>query len=95
MEELIVSKEEIEKWTEKLKKLLEVNSEKRVAEEMDISPSQYSQMKNNGKFPYERFFALMRRNNFSIDDFRIKESEKIKRQKEKEKLRAMYEQGTV
>lgn len=32
---------------------------------------------------------------FSIDDFRIKESEKIKRQKEKEKLRAMYEQGTV
>ncbi|MGE4383013.1 MAG: protein translocase subunit SecF, partial [Candidatus Altimarinota bacterium] len=33
--------------------------------------------------------------NFSIDDFRIKESEKIKRQKEKEKLRAMYEQGTV
>ena len=69
MEELIVSKEELEKWTEKLKKLLEVNSEKRVAEEMDISPSQYSQMKNNGKFPYERFFALMRRNNFSIDDF--------------------------
>lgn len=69
MEELIVSKEEIEKWTEKLKKLLEVNSEKRVAEEMDISPSQYSQMKNNGKFPYERFFALMRRKNLSIDDF--------------------------
>lgn len=69
MEELIVSKEEIEKWTEKLKKLLEVSSEKRVAEEMDISPSQYSQMKNNGKFPYERFFALMRRKNFSIDDF--------------------------
>lgn len=69
MEELIVSKEEMEKWTEKLKKLLEVNSGKRVAEEMDISPSQYSQMKNNGKFPYERFFALMRRRNFSIDDF--------------------------
>ena len=69
MEELIVSKEEIEKWTEKLKKLLEVSSEKRVAEEMDISPSQYSQMKNNGKFPYERFFALMRRKSFSIDDF--------------------------
>ena len=27
MDELIVSKEEIEKWTEKLKKLLDVNSE--------------------------------------------------------------------
>ncbi len=32
---------------------------------------------------------------FSIDDFRIKESEKVKRRKEKDKLRAMYEQGTV
>lgn len=69
MEELIVSKEEIEKWTEKLKKLLDVNSEKKVAEEMEISPSQYSQMKNNGKFPYEKFFSLMRRKNLSIDDF--------------------------
>lgn len=33
--------------------------------------------------------------NFSVDDFRAKEAEKLKRQKEKEKLRAMYEQGTV
>ena len=33
--------------------------------------------------------------NFSVEDFKIKESEKIKRQKEKEKLRAMFEQGTV
>ncbi len=32
---------------------------------------------------------------FSISDFRTKEAEKLKRQKEKEKLRAMYEQGTV
>lgn len=32
---------------------------------------------------------------FSIEDFKTKESEKIKRQKEKEKLRAMFEQGTV
>lgn len=32
---------------------------------------------------------------FSISDFRNKEAEKLKRQKEKEKLRAMYEQGTV
>jgi preprotein translocase subunit SecF len=32
---------------------------------------------------------------FSIDDFRAKEAEKTKRQKEKDKLRAMYEQGTV
>lgn len=32
---------------------------------------------------------------FSIDNFRAKEAEKLKRQKEKEKLRAMYEQGTV
>ena len=32
---------------------------------------------------------------FSVEDFRAKEAEKLKRQKEKEKLRAMYEQGTV
>ena len=32
---------------------------------------------------------------FSIANFRSKEAEKIKRQKEKDKLRAMYEQGTV
>ncbi len=32
---------------------------------------------------------------FSIDNFRAKEAEKIKNQKEKDKLRAMYEQGTV
>lgn len=32
---------------------------------------------------------------FSVDDFRAKEADKLKRQKEKEKLRAMYEQGTV
>ena len=32
---------------------------------------------------------------FSVDDFRAKDAEKLKRQREKEKLRAMYEQGTV
>ena len=32
---------------------------------------------------------------FSVEDFRVKEAEKVKRQKEKDKLRAMYEQGTV
>lgn len=32
---------------------------------------------------------------FSIENFRTKEAEKIKKQKEKDKLRAMYEQGTV
>lgn len=32
---------------------------------------------------------------FSIADFRAKEADKLKRQKEKEKLRAMYEKGTV
>ena len=32
---------------------------------------------------------------FSIDDFRAKDAEKLKRQREKEKLRSMYEQGTV
>ena len=32
---------------------------------------------------------------FSINDFRNKEAEKQKRQKEKDKIRAMYEQGTV
>ncbi len=33
--------------------------------------------------------------NFSISNFRAKEAEKLKRQKEKDKLRAMYEKGTV
>jgi len=32
---------------------------------------------------------------FSIANFRSKEADKIKRQKEKDKMRAMYEQGTV
>jgi len=32
---------------------------------------------------------------FSVKDFREKEAEKLKRQKEKEKMRAMYENGTV
>jgi len=32
---------------------------------------------------------------FSIENFKAKEAEKLKRQKEKEKLRAMYEQGTI
>jgi len=32
---------------------------------------------------------------FSVANFRIKEAEKLKKQKEKDKLRAMYEQGTV
>lgn len=32
---------------------------------------------------------------FSIGDFRAKEADKAKRQKEKDKMRAMYEQGTV
>ncbi|WP_072680017.1 protein translocase subunit SecF [Arcobacter sp. LA11] len=32
---------------------------------------------------------------FSIANFRAKEAEKVKRQKEKDKMRAMYEQGTV
>ncbi len=32
---------------------------------------------------------------FSVDKYRDKEVEKIKRQKDKEKLRAMYEQGTI
>lgn len=32
---------------------------------------------------------------FSINNFRAKEAEKQKRQKEKDKMRAMYEQGTV
>ncbi len=32
---------------------------------------------------------------FSISNFRSKEADKVKRQKEKDKMRAMYEQGTV
>jgi preprotein translocase subunit SecF len=32
---------------------------------------------------------------FSVVDFRAKEAEKLKREKEKEKMRAMYEQGTL
>ncbi|HIP27789.1 MAG TPA: protein translocase subunit SecF [Sulfurovum sp.] len=32
---------------------------------------------------------------FSVSDYRLKEAEKVKRQKEKDKIRAMYENGTV
>ncbi len=32
---------------------------------------------------------------FDVRGFRVKEAEKLKREKEKEKMRAMYEQGTV
>lgn len=32
---------------------------------------------------------------FSVSNFRLKEAEKLKKQKEKDKMRAMYEQGTV
>jgi preprotein translocase subunit SecF len=33
--------------------------------------------------------------NFSISEFREKEAAQLKREKEKEKMRAMYEQGTM
>ena len=69
MEELIVDKLTIEKWSDKLKLLLNVNSEKLIANEMDISASQYSQMKNNGKFHYEKFINMMTKKGLSIDDF--------------------------
>ncbi len=32
---------------------------------------------------------------FSIVEFRAKEAEKAKREREREKMRAMYEQGTL
>jgi preprotein translocase subunit SecF len=32
---------------------------------------------------------------FSVSDFREKEAQKLKREKEKEKMRQMYEQGTL
>ena len=32
---------------------------------------------------------------FSVSDFRLKEAEKLKREKAKEKMRAMYENGTI
>jgi len=32
---------------------------------------------------------------FSVSDFREKEASKLKRDKEKEKMRAMYENGTI
>ena len=32
---------------------------------------------------------------FSVEDFRLTEAEKLKREKEKKELRAMYEQGTI
>ena len=38
------------------------------------------------------FLVLLK---FSIANYRAKEAEKLKKQKEKDKLRAMYEQGTV
>ena len=69
MEELIVDKLTIEKWSDKLKLLLNVNSEKLIANEMDISASQYSQMKNNGKLHYEKFINMMTKKGLSIDDF--------------------------
>ena len=68
MEELIVDKLTIEKWSDKLKLLLNVNSEKLIANEMDISASQYSQMKNNGKFHYEKFINMMIKKGLSIDN---------------------------
>jgi preprotein translocase subunit SecF len=32
---------------------------------------------------------------FSVSEFREKEAAKLKREKEKEKMRAMYENGTI
>lgn len=32
---------------------------------------------------------------FNISNYRLKEAEKIRKQKEKDKIRAMYEKGTV
>lgn len=66
MEELIVDKLTIEKWSDKLKLLLNVNSEKLIANEMDISASQYSQTKNNGKFHYEKFINMMTKKGLSM-----------------------------
>ena len=38
---------------------------------------------------------LLMRLGFSVSDFREKEAQKLKREKEKEKMRQMYEQGTL
>jgi len=32
---------------------------------------------------------------FSVSDFRLKEAEKLKREKEKEKMRTQFEQGSI
>lgn len=82
MEELIVDKLTIEKWSDKLKLLLNVNSEKLIANEMDISASQYSQMKNNGKFHYEKFINMMTKKGLSIDDFFGNDIERVELKEE-------------
>lgn len=69
MDEIIVDKKQTDKWTNKLKELLNVNSEKDVAEELNISASQFSQMKKNKKFPFEKLINLMVKKKLSLDDF--------------------------
>ena len=64
MDEIIVDKKQTDKWTNKLKELLNVNSEKNVAEELNISASQFSQMKKNKKFPFEKLINLMVKKNY-------------------------------
>ena len=69
MDEIIVDKKQTDLWTNKLKDILNVSSSKDVADELNISASQFSQMKNNGKFPYEKLINLMIRKKLSLDAF--------------------------
>ncbi|MAC85087.1 MAG: hypothetical protein CL624_13235 [Arcobacter sp.] len=69
MDEIIVDKKQTDVWTNKLKDILNVSSSKDVADELNISASQFSQMKNNGKFPYEKLINLMIRKKLSLDGF--------------------------
>ncbi|KAB7885190.1 helix-turn-helix domain-containing protein [Poseidonibacter ostreae] len=69
MDEITVDKKQTDVWTNKLKDILNVSSSKDVADELNISASQFSQMKNNGKFPYEKLINLMIKKKLSLDDF--------------------------
>jgi len=69
MDEITVDKKQTDEWTNKLKDILKVNSSKDIADELNISASQFSQMKNNGKFPYEKLINLMIKKKLSLDSF--------------------------
>ena len=69
MKNIELRKKEVEEITNNLKILLKVKTEKEIAKKIGISASQYSQMKNNGKFHYEKLIEMMKREKLSLDAF--------------------------